>query len=298
MHPELSMSKLSNPQHTLARAVAFSGRGLHTGKIAHVTLQPAPANHGIVFRKCAADGKELARIPALWHRVHDMPLCTCIAQDQWFIRTVEHLLAALYAFNIDNALIDVVGDEIPIFDGSSRVFVEYVQQAGTVAQDQARRQIRILKPMEYAEGDKRVAIEPAAQFSVDVTISLSKIGRLNWQGVVTPQVIVQELAYARTFGRLMPGLVAKAASYFRKVPVGLGAHPGSVILLWGKHGITQGGLRAPDEYVRHRVIDLIGDMCLAGHPLQAKVTTHSTAHRLNHRLLDKVFADDTAWCWA
>lgn len=285
-------------QHTLAQRVTFTGRGLHTGKLARITLHPAPINHGIVFQKCTADGIKLASIPALWHSVHDMPLCTCIAQGSWFVRTVEHLLAALYALQIDNALVEIVGDEVPIFDGSSAVFVQHLQQEGIMAQAQARQSIRILKHIEYVEGNKRVAIEPAPNFSVDVTISLKKIGMLNWQGEITPNTILQELAFARTFGRLIPGMIAQVASLFRKVPVGLGAHPGSVILLLGNKGITRGGLRAPDEYVRHRVIDLIGDMCLAGHPLQAKVTTYSTAHRLNHRLLDKVFADPEAWCWA
>ncbi len=289
---------MRSPQHTLARSATFTGRGLHTGKTAHVTLHPAPIDHGIVFRKCAPNGTELARIPALWHQVHDMPLCTCLAQGKWFIRTVEHLLAALSAFQIDNALIDVIGDEIPIFDGSATAFIQAVQQAGVCVQTAPRRYIRILKTVEYAEGNKRITIEPHDTFHVDVTIALRDIGVLNWQGDITPAIIRQELAFARTFGRLATGLIAQFASLFRQVPVGLGAHPGSVILLWGNKGITRGGLRAPDEYVRHRVIDLIGDMCLAGHPLQAKVTTHSTAHRLNHRLMDKVFADPDAWRWA
>lgn len=284
-------------QQTIATAVSISGRGLHTGKKATVTVEPAEADTGIVFRRHLKSGQTLD-VPALWQYVHDMPLCTCLAIDGVQVRTVEHLLTALYAAGIDNAVIAIQGEEVPIMDGSSKPFFDPVQAAGVTLLGQPRKRLRVLKRVEYAEGAKRVAIEPAETFDVDVTISLKKIGRLNWAGTVTQEALRSELVYARTFGRVTPLMVLGGiVGFFTRTKILLGARPSSSIFIVGDKGITKGGLRAPDEYVRHRVLDLVGDMLLVGGDLRAKVTTFSTAHRLNHRLLEKLFADPDAWCW-
>lgn len=272
----------------------MSGRGLHLGKRATITLHPAEANTGILFKRTDRPDSEGA-IPAKWENIFDLPLCTCLSNGHYKIRTVEHLLAGLVGCGVDNVMIEVHGEEIPLADGSAAEFVNKINAAGIVTQAAERRFIRITKTVEYHEGNKRVRIEPADQFEVDVTISLKKIGRLNWAGEVYPERLQQEILFARTFGRIFPAAFGIVYAFFTKTKICLGASPRNSIFIWGDKGITKGGLRAPDEYVRHRVLDLVGDMALAGFTIRGKVTTSSTSHRLNHCLMEKLFTNKDAW---
>lgn len=293
----MSFFLTQNAQKTLSQSVSFSGYGLHTGKHSQVTLYPAKINTGIVFRRIDKKGLN-TEIPALWNYTQELPLCTCLVHENGIhVRTVEHLIAACYACGIDNVRIDIEGEEVPIMDGSALPFVEKLSRVVLEEQKAPQKILKILKSITYSEGKKTISIEPAEQFELDVTISLSKIGRLNWQGVITPEIVQRELVFARTFGRLRNGLLARLFSRFSAVPVCLGAAPSSAIVILGKHALNSGGLRSPDEYVRHRVLDVLGDMCLVGAAIRGKVIASSSAHRLNHLLLQKLFSDKTAWQW-
>lgn len=291
---------LQRQQTTLTEPISFSGRGLHTNKKVSITLHPAPVNTGIIFRRIDKKGANL-EIPALWsYTLKELPLCTCLSKEDnsdIHIRTVEHLLAACYACNLYNARIDIQGEEVPIMDGSALPFAELLSQATLQTQSVKQPVLRILKTLEYKEEHKFVRIEPAEQFELDVSIALRDIGRLNWQGIITPETVQQELIFARTFGRFGVGLLAWAFTRFHKVPVCLGANPRTALAMVGTKVLNKGGLRTPDEYVRHRVIDMLGDMCLAGGLIRGKVTSYSSSHRFNHQLLRALFADPQAWTW-
>ena len=283
-------------QHTLTKAVEFSGKGLHGGKNAHMILRPAPAGSGIVFRHIDSNG-QTTEIPALWTQVKSMPECNCIASNTVQVRTIEHLMAAFYACNITNVIVDIRGNEVPIMDGSARPFIESFQAAGIQQQESSRKVIRILKSVTFREGNRYVSISPCDDFYLDLTISLAKIGQLNWKGIVTPEVFLQEIAMARTFGRLKNAIVAKLVTRFWKDPIALGATTGNSLSIVGNSVINKGGLRVPDEYIRHRILDMVGDMMLAGAEIKGCITGNSTAHRLNNELLKNVFSDNSTWCW-
>ncbi|NOY63733.1 MAG: UDP-3-O-[3-hydroxymyristoyl] N-acetylglucosamine deacetylase [Gammaproteobacteria bacterium] len=286
-----------NQQQTVAEQIHLQGRGLHTGRHATLRILPAEVNTGIRFRRIDAKG-DGTEIPAHWSRTKELPLCTCIVSDSGVqVRTIEHLMAALYACQIDNALIEIRGEELPIFDGSSRAFVAALDAAGSVPQEATKKVIRILKPIEIREDGRWIKIKPADSFSIDLTISLAKFGPFNWSGPVDPVTFKQEITCARTFGRLHNGIIAKIATRFWRDPVCLGANRQSALVLVGSKVLNKGGLRMPDEFIRHRVLDTVADMTLAGAHIKGKITGYSTAHRLNHKLLRTLFSDESAWCF-
>jgi UDP-3-O-[3-hydroxymyristoyl] N-acetylglucosamine deacetylase len=278
-------------QGTLSQIVSFSGAGLHTGKKAHITLHPAAVNTGIVFRRTDKAGQGV-EIPAHWQYTKELPLCTCISLEGVIhVRTIEHLMAAFYACGIDNVRVDVAGTELPILDGSAIRYIEGLEQAGVCQQDISRPVFQVTRRLEFSEGATRtISIEPADHLSLDITISLAKIGRLNWCGEMNPALFKQEAAKARTFGRLKNGLLAQLTR-FNKDPICLGANTKSAVVIVGDKAINKGGLRMPDEYILHRVLDLVGDLMLSGGHIQGKITASSTAHRLNHGLLRAMFAE-------
>ncbi|MCP3866858.1 MAG: UDP-3-O-[3-hydroxymyristoyl] N-acetylglucosamine deacetylase, partial [Gammaproteobacteria bacterium] len=272
-------------QRTLAAEVCFEGPGLHSGGCHSISIHPAEEGAGIQFRKLAGQGAG-SSIPAKWENAVDLPLCTTLSSVSGArIRTIEHLMAAFYACDIDNALVEINGSEVPVLDGSARPFVEGMDKVGTVLQNSHRNLIRIRRRVEVREGARWVAIEPGDAFHVRLGISLAKIGSLEWQGDLDPAVFKREIVAARTFGRLRNGLIAKAVSRFSQTPICLGAGFNSSLVIMGDRPLNSGGLRMPDEYVKHRILDVVGDMMLAGGRLQGKVTGYSTAHRLNRLLL-------------
>ncbi len=277
-------------QGTIANTLSFSGPGLHTAKHHQITLLPATENTGIIFRKL--DKKRgYTDIPASWKHTKPLPLCTCITADNGlYIRTIEHLMAALYACGIDNLIIEVSGTEIPILDGSAKPFIDAIDHIGVTKQTQPRSIITVNRTYSFGEANRFIQIEPlsdapsSSSLYIDITISLTKIGRLNWSGEVTPELFKAEMAAARTFGRLKNGLLAQLTR-FQKDPICLGANTKSAVVIVGDRAINKEGLRMPDEYIRHRVLDLVGDLMLSGSHVHGKITASSTAHRLNHGLL-------------
>ncbi len=276
-------------QGTIKSPVSFKGRGLHTGKRSHITVHPADENSGIVFKRIDKKGQG-TEILAHWKNTKKLPLCTCIVSPDngIHVRTIEHLMAAFYACRIDNAVVEVHGSELPIMDGSALEFVTEIDKAGVDVQKSPRKIISVTKFFEVREGKKYIKLEPADGLFVDVTISLRKIGRLNWSGEITPEIFLEQVSAARTFGRLKNGMLAQLTR-FSKDPICLGANTSSaVVVVRGDKVLNKGGLRMPDEYVRHRLLDLVGDLMLSGGHIHGKITARSPAHRLTHELLSKL----------
>ncbi len=275
-------------QATIAAPLSFKGAGLHTAKRHKITLLPAAVNSGIIFRVVKKKGLDI-EIPALWQNTKNLPLCTClVAKTGEQVRTVEHLMAAFYACGISNIIVELEGKEIPIMDGSAKPFIEGIDKVGLTQQNENQRVFQITSKAEYVEGKRYVRIEPADSLYLDLAISLTNFGRLHWSGEVNPEMFKQEIASARTFGRLKNGLLAQLTR-FQKDPVCLGANTKTAVVIVKDKAINKGGLRMKDELIFHRALDMVGDLMLSGGIIQGKITANSPAHRLNHGLLKTVF---------
>jgi len=276
-------------QMTVASEASFSGRGLHTGRHASVRIKPAEAGTGLMFVHCGRGGKETA-IRATWQNVRHLPLSTCLTNGgRTQIRTVEHLLAACYATGLDNAVIEVKGSEIPILDGSASPIVELLAKTGLRDLGQARRKIRILKKVTVREGVRSINLHPAPTFGMDIGMKMPVFGAMRWRGEMNRDVFTKEIAPARTFGKLSHGVAAKVSTFFWRDPICLGAGPDSAVVIFRGRVINRGGLRFRDEFVRHRVLDLAGDLMLAGADIVGTVSAFATTHRLNAMLLAALF---------
>lgn len=278
---------------TLAAAFSRSGRGLHTGRNATVRVGPAPGGHGIVFRRTLPDGRTVD-VPALWHLRERQPLCTALrSPDGPLIRTVEHLLAALSACRIDDALIEIDAEELPIFDGSAVPWCTAIRAAGRADLAVPRRSIRVRVPVEVVDGRRSLRVEPGPGLHVSAHIALAHFGPLDWSGPITPDGFLAEIAPARSFGRYRRAMLGRAYGFVTRKPFlqGCGAASAAMIV----RGRIVGGARMPDEPVRHRVLDLVGDLALAGHPIHGRLTAAHTGHELNHALVAKLMADTAAW---
>jgi len=279
-------------QTTLGEAFTLSGYGLHTGRAVTVRAAPADAGAGIVFRRVRRSGP--ACVPALWHLYEAQPLCTALrGPDGTLVRTVEHLMASLSAFGIDNATVDLDAEELPIFDGSALPWCAALAQAGRHTLALPRSRLRIRRTVEVREGDRRLSIEPAERFSVAGELALAKLGPMRWQGEITRDSFVEALAPARSFGRLKWAVPLKLYAYATGRPVLRGANLRTTAAILGDRVI--GGMRGADEPVRHRILDLVGDLALIGHPVLGHVIARHTGHRLNHALVAALLRDPTAW---
>lgn len=286
----------NNLQGTISQTITISGSGLHTAGNHTITLFPASENSGIIFHQVKKErGKKnntsITTIPANWRYTKKLPLCTCISRENSQVRTIEHLMAAFYACGIDNLIIQIQGNEVPIMDGSSLPFIKKIEAAGIKKQTSTRPIFRIKQAIHFSEGDRSIYIEPADALYLNISITLAKIGRLSWCGKMTPELFKQEMSAARTFGRLKNGLLAQLTR-FNKDPICLGANTKSAVVIIGDKAVNKGGLRMPDEYIRHRVLDLVGDLMLSGGHIYGKITATSTAHRLNHGLLRAIFSEE------
>lgn len=279
-------------QATIREAFVCAGAGLHTGRRVSVRVSPAAAGHGVVFRR-SVDGRA-HDVPALWPNRRSRPLCTALqVGDGPLVRTVEHLLAALSALRLDNALVEIDAEELPIFDGSALPWTDRLIAAGRRELDAPRRYLRVLRPVACRDGVHKGRIEPGGSFSLSAAITLSHFGRLRWEGQVDAARFVAELAPSRSFGRLKWALATKLFGRFRQEPVLRGATFANTAALWGADAV--GGLRAEDEPVRHRALDLVGDLALAGYPLLARVSAVRPGHDHNFRLLHALMTDHEAW---
>jgi len=276
-------------QRTIAAAVTCSGIGLHSGSSVSVTIRPAPVDHGIVFVRTDLAGRQ--RIRAHASKVGGTNFATTLIGNGYIIGTIEHIMSALSGHGIDNALIEVDADEVPIMDGSASAFSYLLDSAGVVEQTAPRKYIQILKPITVAEGDKQAALLPADGFAVTYEICfphpMIKTQRFNI--VVTPESYRTELAKARTFGFLTD------LNMMRDAGLANGGSLDNAIVVGNYTVLNKGGLRYPDEFVRHKVLDAIGDLYLAGYPILGRLRAVKSGHALNHKLVMRLLEEKQSW---
>jgi UDP-3-O-[3-hydroxymyristoyl] N-acetylglucosamine deacetylase len=279
------------PQKTLRSSVHCTGIGLHSGRKVTMTLKPAEPNAGITFVRTDIGG---VRTPGRWDHVVDTRLCTVVGNsDGVTIGTVEHLMAALSGLNVDNVIVEVDGPELPVMDGSSGPFVFLIECAGLLEQACARRAIRVLKPVSAAGDGWAVSLVPGNGFSVGVEIDYGRsvVGSQSLVMDLVSGAFKKELARARTFGFLDEVQELRAAGLAR------GGSLDNAVVISGDCILNEEGLRYPDEFVRHKVLDAVGDLYLAGAPIIGHFSGIRSGHTGNNRLLRTLFARSDAWTW-
>jgi len=280
-------------QSTLSKSVSFTGVGLHGGKPARMAIRPAPAGAGVWF--CRVDVSDRDQmIPARYDAVSDTRLCTVLANPAGVsVSTVEHVMAALAGCGVDNALIDIDGPEIPIMDGSAQVFVDAIQTAGLAFTDTPRRALRILSPVMVERGDARAELHPADAFAMDFSIAFddAAIGRQRHAMTLDADGFARDLADCRTFTRLAE------IEQLRAHGLALGGSLDNAVVVDGARVLNPGGLRRPDEFVRHKMLDAVGDLALAGAPIIGRYVGVKAGHALTNTLLRALFARPDAWRW-
>jgi UDP-3-O-[3-hydroxymyristoyl] N-acetylglucosamine deacetylase len=286
--------KRNNPmikQRTLKTSVTVMGVGLHSGKKVTLSLRPAPANMGIVFRR--VDVKPVEEIRARADLVHDTRLSTCMEQNGVRIATIEHLMSALAGLGVDNAYVDLDSAEVPIMDGSAGTFIFLLQSAGIVEQSVARKYICIKKPVEVKQGDKWVRFDPYHGYRLTFTINFAHpVFADSKQHVVFDlgeESYVREIGRARTFGFMQD------VENMRAQGLALGGSLDNAIVMDEYRVLNADGLRFEDEFVKHKVLDAIGDLYLLGHPLIGAFSGYKSGHALNNALLRALLADEHAW---
>lgn len=276
-------------QRTLQNSAAISGIGLHTGQRINMTLRPAEAGTGIIFHRI--DGDTIVSIAARSENVVDTRLATVLGRGETRISTVEHLLAALSAYGIDNLHIDIDGPEVPIMDGSAAPFTSIIEETGLRNLPQSRKYLAIRKPLTVIDGEKRVSIIPSRFFRVtfDIAFEHPCIALQQRSVKVSADCFRRELAPARTFGFLRDVEQLKAAGLAR------GGSLDNAIVVDDECILNPEGLRFQDEFVRHKILDSIGDLSLLGYPILGHVRAYKAGHDISHQLVEKILS--TPECW-
>ena len=271
---------MDTQQRTIRRKVETEGVGLHSGQSVRLTLSPAAADTGVLFR--APDG---TLIPAVIDSVVDGHFATTIGAYGVKVRTIEHLMSAAAAMGVDNLVVDVSGNELPAMDGSSRPFVELLASAGRVSLPATRRPLVIEEPVRVEEGTRWIQVLPAESYRISYTLDHDHpaIGLQAASFVVNEDVFAEQIAPARTYGFL------RDMGVMRKNGLALGGSLDNAVVV-GKRSVLNDTLRFPDEFVRHKILDLIGDMALLGRPLVGHVIARNGGHALNHQLLTAILA--------
>jgi UDP-3-O-[3-hydroxymyristoyl] N-acetylglucosamine deacetylase len=274
-------------QTTIARSAAAEGVGLHTGVYGHIRLVPAPADTGIVFRRIDLDNFQ---IEAEGHNVARVSYATSLMKQGVLLSTTEHLLAAIYSCEIDNIFIDIDSIEVPILDGSAEPFMQMLEHAGLRKLRRKRRYLKVLRPLEVVEGERRIGIYPADEFRVRCYVDFPHplVGQQEVEMVVSPETFRHLLARARTF------CFERDIEPLRSMGLIRGGSLENAIVLTNE-GVMNGPLRFPDEFGRHKALDLIGDLALAGLPLLARVEAHKAGHALHTQLVSRLLADPSLW---
>ncbi|HKT41364.1 MAG TPA: UDP-3-O-acyl-N-acetylglucosamine deacetylase [Rhodanobacteraceae bacterium] len=278
-------------QRTLKNVIRATGVGLHTGEKVYMTLRPAAVNTGIVFRR--TDLPEPVVIPARCEHVGDTRLSSTLVRDNVRVGTVEHLMSALAGLGIDNAYVDLSAPEVPIMDGSAGPFVFLLQSAGIEEQSAPKRFIRIKKPVKVEEGDKWAEFKPFDGFKVGFSIEFQhpifsrRASRAEIDFSTTS--FVKEVSRARTFGFM------RDIEMLREKNLALGGSMDNAIVLDDYRVLNEDGLRYEDEFVKHKILDAIGDLYLLGHSLIGAFFGHKSGHQLNNQLLRALLADKSAW---
>ncbi|HVV69871.1 MAG TPA: UDP-3-O-acyl-N-acetylglucosamine deacetylase [Gammaproteobacteria bacterium] len=278
-------------QRTLKTTTQISGIGVHSGKTVQLTLHPAPLDTGIIFRRI--DIHPAVNIPAISKYVSDTRLNTCLAKDGAMVFTVEHVLSAFAGMGVDNAYVDVTAAEMPVMDGSAQPFVHLIRAAGIEQQEAPKKFLRIKRPIKINDGDKFVSIEPFEGFKFSLTVDFDHpVFRSSSQTAsidLATTSFADEISYARTFGFLSD------YEQLRKHNLGLGASLENTLVLDEQQVLNPEGLRYADEFVRHKILDAVGDLYLLGHNFIGAFTGYKSGHKLNHQLREAVLADSSAW---
>ncbi len=278
-------------QRTLKNKVQATGVGLHTGDKVLLTLRPAPTNHGIVFHR--VDLQPVVKLRAEALAVHDTRLSTCLEADGGRVATIEHLMSAFAGLGIDNAIVELNSSEVPIMDGSSGTFIFLIQSAGIEEQAAAKKFIRIIKTVEVKDADKWVRFDPYNGYKLDFTISFPHPVFANTKQHVVVDLgvnsYIKEVSRCRTFGFM------HEVEWMNSQGLALGGNLDNAIVMDEYRVLNPDGLRSDDEFVKHKVLDAIGDLYLLGHPLIGSFSGYKSGHALNNALLRALLADDQAW---
>ncbi|HTU32252.1 MAG TPA: UDP-3-O-acyl-N-acetylglucosamine deacetylase [Candidatus Acidoferrum sp.] len=274
-------------QTTIQRTADIEGVGLHTAVRSRLRLIPAPADTGVVFRRTDLENFE---IEAHVRNVARVSYATSLMKQGVLLSTTEHLLAALYSCGIDNVYVEVDALELPILDGSAKPFIDLLAKTGTRKQRRPRKYLRVVKPLEFIDGPRRMGIYPCDTFRVNCFVDYDHpaVGRQEIEMNVTRETFSRELAPARTFGFMKDFAGLRAMGLIR------GGSMENAIVLDDKE-ILNGPLRFRDEFGRHKALDLIGDLALVGRPLQALVVAHKAGHALHTQLVTRLLADSSLW---
>jgi UDP-3-O-[3-hydroxymyristoyl] N-acetylglucosamine deacetylase len=276
-------------QTTIASPTSISGVGLHTGQRINMTLRPAAAGTGIVFHRKVDD--QIVTIEATSANVVDTCMATVIGKGGVRISTVEHLLSALAAYGIDNLHVDLDGPEVPIMDGSAAPFASIIEEAGRLRLAQSRKFLAIRQPLSVIDGEKRVSIIPSRFFRItfDIAFQHPCIALQQRSVKITPAVFRRDLAPARTFGFLRDVERLKAAGLAR------GGSLENAIVIDDERVLNPEGLRFHDEFVRHKILDVIGDLSLLGHPILGHIRAFKAGHEMNHQLVKRILDSPESW---
>jgi UDP-3-O-[3-hydroxymyristoyl] N-acetylglucosamine deacetylase len=278
-------------QRTLKNVIRATGIGLHTGKKVYLTLRPAAVDTGIIFRRVDLD--PVIELPAKPEFVGDTRLSTALNNGDVTISTVEHLMSAFAGLGVDNVYAELTEPEVPIMDGSAGPFVFLIQSAGVVEQKAAKTFLRVRKNVKVEEGDKWAEFKPFEGFKVAFSIDFDHpiFIKAPQQAVVdfSTTSFVKEVSRARTFG-FMHDVEA-----LRERGLALGGSQDNAIVMDGFNILNDDGLRYEDEFVKHKILDAIGDLYLLGHPMIGEFSAHKSGHSLNNKLLRTLLADDAAW---
>jgi UDP-3-O-[3-hydroxymyristoyl] N-acetylglucosamine deacetylase len=274
-------------QRTLRRSVSCTGIGLHSGNKVTLSLKPAPADYGIRFQRADLGGLE---IPATVTHLGGIQYQTGLTREAVSVETVEHLLAALTALSIDNVVVELNSPEVPIMDGSAAPFVYLVNEAGVKRLQTPRRYLKVLRPISLTQGDKRIALYPSDHFKVTYSISFDHplLRHQSRTMRITEDTFVEDIAPARTFGFL------KEVEMLRQRGLALGGSLDNAIVL-GETGVLNNALRFEDEFVRHKILDVIGDLSLVGYPVVGHLVAHRGGHALHTAFAAKILEEADAW---
>jgi UDP-3-O-[3-hydroxymyristoyl] N-acetylglucosamine deacetylase len=282
-------SSVKAQQKTIGASTTCRGVGLHSGREIAMTIHPAAPGVGIAFRRTDV---EAGFIPVRWDRVVDTRMATTLANDAGTrVATIEHLMAALAGCEIDNAVIEIDGAEVPVMDGSAAPFVKLIERAGIVEQGARRRAIEVLREIAVGDGDRSLSIAPSKclEVSFEIDFDSRAIERQIHSARIVNGTFKSDIASARTFG------FYEDVDALRRAGLALGGSLDNAIVIRDGRVMNPGGLRFADEFVRHKILDCIGDLYLAGAPILGRVHGVRSGHALHHLLLETLFADGDAW---
>jgi UDP-3-O-[3-hydroxymyristoyl] N-acetylglucosamine deacetylase len=289
LHLQYCYMSIPTHQRTIYKETGCSGIGLHSGKTVHLTLKPAPVNHGIKFvRKDLPDDPV---IPARFNRVVDTSLATVIGSDGVIVSTIEHLMACLAGLSIDNIFVELDSYEVPVMDGSAGPFTNMIMSAGIREQDASRHFFVLEEPIELEQDGKFVGAYPHTTFKISCNIEFEHplIRKQSCSIEVVDHIFEREISSARTFGFL------HEVEYMKQYGLARGGSLDNAVVIDENKILNEGGLRYQDEFVRHKLLDCIGDFSLLGIPILGHIVTSKSGHAFNHAFLKKFFRKKTSW---